>query len=103
VATKLDATTDHTKLEELRSFCAKKGLEFHAVSAPTGDGVKELVRAMADALDKIPKETLDDDDSAESANDGGDDEELEDADGETYEDADDADHDEPGPPIPKVS
>ena len=44
VATKLDATTDHSKLEELRAFCSKKGLQFHVVSAPTGDGVKELVR-----------------------------------------------------------
>jgi GTPase len=103
VATKLDATTDHTKLEELRAFCGKKGLEFHAVSAPTGDGVKELVRAMADALDKIPKETLGDDQSAEAVNEDGVDQELEDAEAETYQAADDADPDEPGPPIPKVS
>jgi GTP-binding protein len=55
VATKLDATTDRTKLEELQKFCAERGLEFHAISAATGEGVKELVRSMADALDKIPK------------------------------------------------
>lgn len=60
VATKHDATTDGTKLEELRTFCQERGLEFHAISAATGEGVKELVRAMADALDKIPKEELDD-------------------------------------------
>lgn len=60
VATKLDATTDRTKLEELRTFCAKKGLEFHSISAATGAGVKELVRGMADALEKIPKEELED-------------------------------------------
>jgi GTPase involved in cell partitioning and DNA repair len=97
VATKLDATTDQTKLEELRAFCAEKGLEFHAISAPTGDGVKELVRAMADALDKIPKETLDDEteDAAIDAD--------EDMDGDIYEAADDSESDEPGPPIPKVS
>ena len=63
VATKVDATTDRTKLEELRKFCKKKGLEFHAISAAAGDGVKELVRGIADALDKIPKETLDDEDA----------------------------------------
>jgi GTPase involved in cell partitioning and DNA repair len=103
VATKLDATTDHSKLEELRAFCAKKDLEFHAISAPTGDGVKELVRAMADALDKIPKETLDDEDSAEAANEGRDDEEYDDAEAKDYEAADDSESDEPGPPIPKVS
>jgi GTP-binding protein len=98
VATKLDATTDHAKLEELRAFCTKKGLEFHAVSAPTGDGVKELVRAMADALDKIPKETLDDE-SEDTAIEAG----QEYVDAEAYEAADDSESDEPGPPIPKVS
>jgi GTP-binding protein len=104
VATKLDATTDHSKLEELRAFCSKKGLEFHVVSAPTGNGVRELVRAMADALDKIPKETLDDDeDSVEAANKGGDVEEPVDADGEDCEAADDSESDQQGPPIPKVS
>jgi hypothetical protein len=30
-------------------------LEFHAISAATGEGVRELVRSIADALDKIPK------------------------------------------------
>jgi GTP-binding protein len=55
VATKLDATTDPTRLEELREYCADHGLEFHSISAATGDGVKELVRAIADALDKIPR------------------------------------------------
>jgi GTPase len=55
VATKVDATTDRTHLEELRAFCAKRGLEFHAISSATGEGIVELVRAMADALDRIPK------------------------------------------------
>jgi GTP-binding protein len=97
VATKLDATTDQTKLEELRAFCSKKGLAFHAVSAPTGDGVKELVRAMADALDKIPKETLEEEteDAAIDAD--------EDIEAEAYEAADDSESGEPGPPIPKDS
>jgi GTPase len=62
VATKLDATTDLTKLEELKKFCKKRRLEFHTISAATGDGVKELVRGIADALDKIPKETVGDED-----------------------------------------
>jgi GTP-binding protein len=55
VATKLDATTDHTRLEALRDFCKQRGLEFHAISAVAGDGVKDLVRSIADALDKIPR------------------------------------------------
>jgi GTP-binding protein len=55
VATKLDATTDGERLEVLRAFAAKRGLEFHAVSSATGSGIVELVRAMANALDRIPK------------------------------------------------
>ena len=55
VATKLDATTDRTRLEALRAFCDKRKLEFHAISAATGEGVRELVRSIADALDRIPK------------------------------------------------
>ena len=55
VATKLDATTDHTRLGALREFCGERGLEFHAISAATGEGVRELVRSIADALDKFAK------------------------------------------------
>ena len=54
-ATKLDATTDRTRLEELRKFCLAHNLEFHAISAATGEGVRDLVRSIADALDKIPR------------------------------------------------
>ncbi|MGB6498006.1 MAG: GTPase, partial [Candidatus Acidiferrum sp.] len=55
VATKLDATTDMTRLDALREFCRERNLEFHAISAATGEGVRELVRSIADALDKIPR------------------------------------------------
>ena len=55
VATKLDATTDRTHLDELRAFAKKRGLEFHAISSASGEGIVELVRAMADALDRIPR------------------------------------------------
>ena len=55
VASKLDATTDLTRLEALRSYCKQHDLEFNAISAATGEGVRELVRSIADALDKIPK------------------------------------------------
>ncbi|HYL09522.1 MAG TPA: GTPase ObgE [Candidatus Acidoferrales bacterium] len=58
VATKLDATTDRSRLEKLREFCAARKLEFHAISAVTGEGVKELVRGMADALDRLPRPSL---------------------------------------------
>jgi GTP-binding protein len=53
VATKLDATTDRKRLEVLRAFCAGKHLDFYAISAVTGEGVPQLVRAMADALDRL--------------------------------------------------
>ncbi len=59
VATKLDATTDRTRLEALRDFCKRRKLEFHSISAVAGDGVKDLVRSIADTLDKIPRPTLD--------------------------------------------
>jgi GTP-binding protein len=55
VATKLDATTDRTHLDELRAFAESRGLEFHAISSAAGEGIKQLVSAMADALDRIPK------------------------------------------------
>ena len=96
VATKLDATTDRAKLEELQKFCGEKALEFHAISAPTGEGVKELVRAMADALDKIPKEELEDVDTAPEAG-------VDYVDIGASEDPDDSEPDEGGPPIGKIS
>jgi hypothetical protein len=55
VATKLGATTDTAHLDELRRFAIERGLPFHAISSATGEGIKELVSAMADALDRIPK------------------------------------------------
>jgi len=58
VATKLDATTERTRLEGLRAYCKRHSLEFHSISAVAGEGVKELVRSIADALDKIPRSTL---------------------------------------------
>jgi 50S ribosomal subunit-associated GTPase HflX len=69
VATKLDATTDRARLEKLREFCAARGLEFHAISSASGEGIPQLVRAMADALDRLaPREPLQEsvDDAASS-------------------------------------
>jgi len=53
VATKLDATTDRSRLERLREFCAARSLEFHAISSAAGEGIAELVRGMADRLDQL--------------------------------------------------
>jgi GTP-binding protein len=66
VATKLDATTDRTRLDELRAFCAQYNLHFHAISAASGEGVRDLVLAIADALDKIPKSSAPHPDAAHS-------------------------------------
>ena len=91
VATKIDATPDKTKLEELEAFCKKKGLEFHAISGPTGEGVKELVRSIADELDKIPRESL----AGETSEDESDaEDESEFAAAEAMEGDDDFDNDE---------
>jgi GTP-binding protein len=57
VASKLDATTDRTRLEQLRAYCAGRALEFHAISAAAGSGVRELVRAMADRLEQLGPRT----------------------------------------------
>src|SRR5579863_6831951 len=55
VVTKLYMATDRTRLDELAAFCKTRGLEFHSISSATGEGIKELVFAMADALDKLPR------------------------------------------------
>jgi GTPase len=96
VATKLDATTDRSKLEQLRDFCVKRQLEFHAISAATGEGVKELVRAMADALDRIPKEELEDVDTAREAG-------VEYVDLGAYDDSEDSEGAEDEPPTREIS
>lgn len=62
VATKLDATTDRARLKKLQDFCAAHGLEFHAISSASGEGVPQLVRAMADALTRLaPAPALEED------------------------------------------
>jgi len=53
VATKLDATTARERLDRLRAYACERGLEFHEVSAATGEGIVELIRAMADALGRL--------------------------------------------------
>lgn len=54
VATKLDATTTRERLEALRKFAGEQGFPFFAVSSASGEGIQPLVRAIADALEKIP-------------------------------------------------
>jgi GTP-binding protein len=53
VATKLDATTDRSRLERLREHCAQHKLDFFAISSATGEGVAALVHGLADALERL--------------------------------------------------
>src|SRR5215469_2289527 len=55
VATKLDATTNRERLEKLHDFAVKRSLPFYAISSASGEGVTELVRGMANTLDRLPK------------------------------------------------
>ncbi len=55
VATKLDAVTDRTALDALRGHCLARDYPFHAISAATGEGVQALIRAMATALESLPR------------------------------------------------
>ncbi len=67
VATKLDATTNRARLDALRAFCAGRHLEFHAISSVTGEGVRELVRAMANALERLAPPAVELDEASEGA------------------------------------
>ena len=72
VATKLDAlgadqrSTDFEEganrpsslFDELEEFCERQGLEFYAISAATGQGLKELLRAAWRRLDELKQEEL---------------------------------------------
>jgi len=105
VATKADATTDRTRLEKLQRFCRKSGLEFHSISAVAGEGVKELVRGIADALDRIPKEQPEDETEVKevkdlaTAREAG----IDFTDVSAYEAEDDSESDEDGPQVTKNS
>jgi GTPase len=58
VATKLDATTDRSRLERLREHCAERKLDFYAISSATGEGIPELVRGMASTLEQLAPHEL---------------------------------------------
>jgi len=65
VATKLDATTDRSRLERLREHCAERKLDFYAISSATGEGIAQLVRGMADALERLtPPESAENSEAA---------------------------------------
>ena len=53
VANKIDAMDDPERLEEFKRFCADSDLEFYALSAVTGMGLKELIYALRRKLDEL--------------------------------------------------
>ena len=53
VATKLDSLEDPARLDELTRYCEQESLEFHAISAATGQGLQELLFAVKTRLDLI--------------------------------------------------
>jgi GTPase len=55
VATKLDATVDRSRIDKLRAYAEKRGLPFFAISSASGEGVQNLVRGLADMLDRLPR------------------------------------------------
>jgi GTPase len=54
VATKIDALDEPERLESLKRRAENDGRAFYAISSATGQGIKELVSAVARALDEIP-------------------------------------------------
>jgi GTPase len=47
------ATLDGSLLDEFEEYCERQGLEFHAISAVTGQGLKELLRVVSQRLDEL--------------------------------------------------
>ena len=58
VASKLDALDDATRLNEFEEFCQRERLEFYSISAASGKGLKELLRAVEQKLDVLKQEEV---------------------------------------------
>jgi GTP-binding protein len=50
VATKMDAAQDPKRIAALQRLAKKRGMPFFKISSVTGDGIKELKRAMAERV-----------------------------------------------------
>ena len=53
IATKMDALDDPQRLESLREKAETDGKRFFAISSATGEGVRELINAVATKLDEL--------------------------------------------------
>ena len=58
IATKTDALDEPDRLEALRARAARDGRQFFAISAVTGEGVRELIQAVAQQVEHHRKERL---------------------------------------------
>ena len=58
VANKVDSMQDESLYLELEKMAKEKGLEIYKISAATGQGVRELMRHVSEALKTLPKEDL---------------------------------------------
>ncbi len=56
VASKIDALDDRRRLDELKERCRAAGLPFHAVSAVSGEGIRELLETAWTMLAARPEE-----------------------------------------------
>jgi GTPase involved in cell partitioning and DNA repair len=65
VATKIDALDEPDRLASLRAQAEKDGRQFFAISAVTGDGVRDLIQAVAKQVEvhrreRLPRQTSSD-------------------------------------------
>ena len=58
VANKIDSMQDESLYTELEKMAKKQNIAIYKISAATGEGLKELFRAVSEELKKLPKEDL---------------------------------------------
>ena len=58
VANKIDAIDEPERLAEFQAYCQSNGLEFYAISAAAGTGVRELTYALRRNMEKLAQHDL---------------------------------------------
>ncbi len=56
VANKIDALDEPDRLQSLQAFCQQRGVPLYAISAVTGEGLKELVNVIWQKLENISQQ-----------------------------------------------
>jgi len=54
-ASKMDAVDDPSRVERLREFCAKRGLEMFEISAVSGSGIDKFIQSVDLKLKEVQK------------------------------------------------